>query len=1279
MLEHKHATSYGVYVVGRASPPCDCEELLFCLPGRGRPGYGGIGRMLAASRSFLFLFLSSACLLAQAADGVDWTQCRPKVSGANVHFSLPDRPSFGRIEVKPLGAKLARHLVLKMTPDGVEIDARGAFAAGAKEVVIFSEAESAKPYQDRDTECRVRLASVGVVRDRPRVAVSCGGLSGGVPFSVGNRDAEPYHVIPNLHWYSTAQITPGDADVVYVRASICNPGDGKVLFAGAEVRPYAENARGQGVPACGQGVPACGQGVPACGQGVPALSAKKNSSPSGRAGTPCPQVAPLLLFHATFDGTLVAKVAHGAAEPVETNGLTFVAGRHGRALFFSEEAKSRLAYRSAGNVDPTRGTFSCWVKRDWREKNRLGFRDGSPYHAHFRTLFSLAPEKGPYVPGDGSVKFWWRTDTFRWDRGDAAETCRTFAERLTPYRTNTWEFLTCTWSERNCSVYLNGIPVGGLGDSATPLQTALIPKLVYADESFPTLKKMLVGYGVGPRDCPLDGAVDDLRVWDAPMTDDEVRALAAAEGVDISACMSVWDAPWRDPKTPPPPNAALAAHPAAVPGVLENLELVCDVSPAEIAKSGDASRFRAAGAWRTGTCDGLAYLEAGPKKTDRWALRFKLDASVPLWCFEVTYPDDRARTCDFIVQNAVFPFGDYGLNAGVETGLEHPVSGKNATKRFLYFRRPVAGARMGEFAFIAMTGGEDEPAAVSRIRVYAVRDGRLPATAVDEPKPVNGRRRHFALWFEDPAIMHDFGTEGEKGERDPKLLIDRIAAYMKFTGHDLFVYPGVWYMGPIGDRYMPRNHPTHYLREVCRRFDRDGLGFVASINQQRFLDISVPLTRAGLSDGSLHATPISVHATGLPNWGGWHHTPTYYNIAHPKVQEILLREVAGLCAECRDHPSFRGVALDDFNAICVTWWGNIDAGYNDYCIEAFEKATGVKVPVDRTKPLRGRDYAKWLKANAYRQWVDWRCDVVTDLYRRAADVVRASRPDLMLYVAAAPAWLSGSVRRTDLAEPDATDRMLKEAGIDGAKLGKIHNLAFGPMSMPAFWRDELRNYKPVLPNGRELVRDLDETPGHYASARLTSYPFAQFHDSYYESPVGAANRVGRRAGDGRLRGGWLNETNWRVTSMAASGREVLRPYAKALKYGDLFMFAKGGFLMGTLGDEPVLAPFMQAFRTLPAVRFEDLPGVGTEAVRVRTATVDGVQWFYAVNTGFEKATLALPLPEGATDAITGQPAPTALTLDAYEIRVFKRGTCKTSLLRGRGGPHRVKKERTPPF
>ena len=1156
-----------------------------------------------------FVVVSALAVWSRADGDIDWMRCRIRSAKSSVDVCEKNGQRVCLLQVKPLEGDYQKRLEVKATPNGLEIDAHAVFAAGAKEVVIFSASRSAEPFRGVDAEYRARLATVGNAKAFPRVAVTCGGYAGKKPFSIGNRNDEPYNVLPGaLRWYATAQVAPADADTVYVRTGIEAPGDGKLLFAGAEIRPYVETK------------------------------------------TAVATAKPKLVFHATFDDTLVAAVARGEATPVETNGLSFVAGRHGQAVYFDEEAKSRLAYRSEGNVNPRCGTFACWVKRDWRETQRIGFRDGSPYHAHFRTLFSLAPEKGTYRPGEGCVKFWWRADSFRWDRGDAAET---FQATFTPYRTNTWEHLTCVWTDRQCFVYLNGEPLGGLGDSAMPLRDALMRQLIFADESFSTLKRMLIGYGVGRRDCPFGGAVDDVKVWDAAMSAEEVCELARAEGAEVRKTVSAWDAPWRNPKAPPPPNAALAARPAAEPGVIENLELVADVSPSAVAKRRDAASFRAAGQWRIGTCDGLEYLESGANQGDRWALRFKLDPSVPLWCFEVTYPDDRVRTCDFVVQNAAHPQGDYGMNAGVETGLEHPLTGKNATKRYLYFRRPVAGERQGDLAFIAMTGGKNEPAAVSRIRVYAVRDGRLPAVSVPEPSPVGGRRRHFALWFEDPAVMHDFGTEDDKGESNPKLLVDRIAAYMKFTGQDLFVYPGVWYMGPIGDRYMPRKHAVHYLREVGRRFDRDGLGFVASVNQQRFLDIAVPLTRANLSDGTLHSTPISVHATGLPNWGGWHHTPTYYNIAHPQVQEILLREVAELCEECREHPSFRGVAIDDFNAICATWWGNIDAGYNDYCIDAFEKATGIHVPVDRTQPLRGRDYAAWLKANAFRQWVDWRCDVVTDLYRRMADVVRTARGDLMLYVAAAPAWLSGSVHRTDLAEPDATDRMLKEAGIDAAKLAKIPNLAFGPMSLPAFWRDELRRYSSVLPNGRELVRDLDETPGHYAPARLTSYPFAQFHDSYYESAIGSANKIGRRSGDGRLRGGWLNETAWRVTAMAASGREVLRPYAKALRYGDLFAFAKGGFLIGTLGDEAVLAPFMQAFRSLPAVRFADVAGAGTDAVRVREATVDGTRWLYAVNTGFESAEVVMPLAAGATDAVTGRPAPKTLRLAAYELRAFR--------------------------
>ena len=82
------------------------------------------------------------------------------------------------------------------------------------------------------------------------------------------------------------------------------------------------------------------------------------------------------------------------------------------------------------------------------------------------------------------------------------------------------------------------------------------------------------------------------------------------------------------------------------------MELFEEVSPAALAKSGDGSRFRSAGQWKTGVFDGLEYLETGKGMNDRYAIRFTVPSEVPLWVFEVTFPDDVARSADISVQNA---------------------------------------------------------------------------------------------------------------------------------------------------------------------------------------------------------------------------------------------------------------------------------------------------------------------------------------------------------------------------------------------------------------------------------------------------------------------------------------------------------------------------------------------------------------------------------------------------------------------------------------------------
>ncbi len=60
-----------------------------------------------------------------------------------------------------------------------------------------------------------------------------------------------------------------------------------------------------------------------------------------------------------LDGSLVS--LDGQA-PVQSHGISFVAGRFDRAAEFSRAANSTLAYRAAGNIDPNEGSLALWIR-----------------------------------------------------------------------------------------------------------------------------------------------------------------------------------------------------------------------------------------------------------------------------------------------------------------------------------------------------------------------------------------------------------------------------------------------------------------------------------------------------------------------------------------------------------------------------------------------------------------------------------------------------------------------------------------------------------------------------------------------------------------------------------------------------------------------------------------------------------------------------------------------------------------------------------------------------
>ena len=947
---------------------------------------------------------------------------------------------------------------------------------------------------------------------------------------------------------------------------------------------------------------------------------------------PLPKHPPELVFHAAFDGSAEATSARGNPRPVKASGLSYAPGRKGRAVRMNAKSASVLAYETEGNFDLRQGTVALWVKLEWPEGRQ----------SEWRSMVGF-PRSGE-TSGNGQTWLWWWGRCLRFDAADDAR----HAQWVQPRIDGEWRHVVATWDDERFRVWLDGeCALDSAASNRSTTTSPMAAALRHGTFDFFTYDRLpadVFYVGCQQNGRQIDGLIDELKVWNAPMPENEVLALCEREGCRPSEGGDKLSAP----RARAPDYAALFANDGANPYARDgdeklDLELVETIrlDEATVAKLTADKRFRAVGKPSYRQLGGTAYLECGARKDDRFALRFAVDPKFPLYCIDIDYPDDAKRTADILVQGVQTTQwdgttgADYALQVGYACGDEYPSSGKIATHRCLYWTYD------SDVAMIVTTARAGVPAAVAEVRVYRVKDARLPSLKVNEPPSRGGWHRTFGLYYEDLAIGYDFATRRTSGRDLDELstMIDRTAAYMKYCGQNLLCYPGVWYDGLVGERYYnPRNHAERYLDAWYVKFAKEGLYVVPTINPDNMAIPPGIVTRKTMDDGSLNASPIAILSTGRPNWGGRCNTPPNFCFGHPDVQREIERQIDVLLDQGAPYPSFKGLCMH-LTMHNMLWWGDISSGYNDYVIDAFERDTGIRVP-RATTAVRARAHAAWLRENARDAWVQWRCDQVTRFYARMAAKLRTRRPDLKL-------WLNSFVQpdftRPGFVNDDFMERQAREAGLDKKALAAIPNLVACQTALPAFCRKRDRN---LFPDDASYAynRVLQLKKGYFALLDGARFPWINQHDLYWENPVGRE--------DGSLSCDWLKECPWHVTTINPGGVHALRDFVAPLRHRDVLGMSKGGFLVGTYGMEEHLRKFAAAYRALPAVVMDEIGRQGN--VVLRHADFAGKSYFYLVNTDHAPAEIALSVPAGTRNLVTGAnlAGDVRLSLGPYQLMSF---------------------------
>ena len=944
-------------------------------------------------------------------------------------------------------------------------------------------------------------------------------------------------------------------------------------------------------------------------------------------------VKPEVTMYLPFDGTAAAAFAKGEKEPVTAKGVTFEPGYKGQAVRISAANRTILEYAFKGNISQERGAVSMWIKRDVPDGKGIPGR-----------WLLASPTPFDLRMGTGALYLWfWQTDRLRMDTSDD---CDAYLFSSVPCDGD-WHHVVASWNEAGGSLFVDGAPhyddVGG-SSYISPLARARQPYDFRRLGEMDAARSFYLGSWRGTGQ--LEGLVDEMRIYSAALSREQARAIyrdagrPAKKRIDYAALSKARG------------GNIYESAPRAKGGDLGELELVKEVRFDEAgleALRRDGAKFEVVGPCKSRkTKDGAGYIELGGTPFHRMAVGFELKAGEPLYVFEIDYPDDAKRTMDMIVQDAFNPFydsrrlQDYEMQVGVFTGGDYPLSGKVRTHRCIYW------ARSTNVVFEAMTLRKDEPAAVAAVRLYRPKGKALPAAAMREPKPNAGWGRTIGWYYEDPSIDFEFGVKDYAATPELCLeMIDKIAATMKFQGLNMFAYPGAWYDGLIAGSYNPRGHAPDYLRAFYERFDREGLGVVPLINQESHPVPSGTLTYDMIASGKVHDTMFSVTATGKPDCGIVR-KPSLFNICHPDAQRYVEGLIDIFLADGVKHPSFRGVGLHvKHSSLC--WLGLISNGYNDYMIDGFTRDTGIKVPVDRKDPMRGKAYANWLLANAYEPWVQWRCRQVSGFWVKIARKLAAARPDLKLWINNI-ADLDPVMDR--FASPDYMRRMAREGGLDRDIFAKeAPNVIMGQTCLPADYRFARPGWYYASVADFECQRTYHTKPYYWDFLEGAGYPLVHMHDRYWESHAGDRGR--NRDPNMHFKSKWFKEVQWRVTTLNAPGPYAMEHFAVPMRFRDILGFTKGGFLVGTYGMEEHLVPFAQAFRALPAVTMETLPG-GGEFVRLRHVNYDGRSWFYIVNTGVERTKVKVRFPRGSADLVSGEKlsGEREIALGPYELRSF---------------------------
>jgi hypothetical protein len=594
---------------------------------------------------------------------------------------------------------------------------------------------------------------------------------------------------------------------------------------------------------------------------------------------------------------------------------------------------------------------------------------------------------------------------------------------------------------------------------------------------------------------------------------------------------------------------------------------------------------------------------------------------------EIEHPDDDWRS---VCVSIVDVFGRRGADGkmqgclppafGYETGGYLPLSNTMLTETAMFW----PNGRDVHLGLVSSRPGKR--AAAARIRVFEV-EGALP------PRGVTGGGRVVGMWMEEHERWHThFNTpvDASPAARD-FIGLKRTVEWLAHTGVNAFwptavAYQQCTYDSPVLDGFLLK--PYNIPRLSALLCEKHRLGYLAEIFLARLRHFDEHVMTAGVENPSDLYTRSwwGFSMEGREPGGTW----PYWNVLHPRVQDMMISIYGELADSLADTSSFIGLSgrLDAWQWEGLYALTGMDWGYEDWTVRLFENETGIAVPDGGDPEKRFAARHRFLTGEKHKpRWAAWRCEKVTGFLLRLAARMRQAKPGVVFY-------LCGDARQDENHGPGLSENILERLRDSGIDLGKLAAApGAGVLPSAAFGRGKTFTYLADQRSHDRLRDPLYSRAGYNRERGFALYgAYQEWGPEFPLAKLGAPL------------------PRWHYCSAsAAAGVNALEPLASALAGQDSMVIREGGYPL-IYGRREFHARWMEEFSRLPRLPFEPVE-FARDPVAVWRRGEPGRLLFYAVNREHYPVGLSLEIAGAGAVAPLGRAGRVPLENGRLELRL----------------------------